>query len=408
MEQIPGGVTAPKGFRAAGIHAGIRKNKQKKDMALLVSDRDANVAGVFTQNVVKAAPVLWDKNLCMEMGKCRALVVNSGVANACTGDTGYQDTEHIAAFAAQELGVPKESVAVASTGVIGIRLPMDTIEQGIQELSNLLSDDLESGSAAAEAIRTTDICKKEIAVRLMIKGRNVTIGGMCKGSGMINPNLGTVLAFLTTDLNIGQNLLEKTLQEDVLDTYNMLSVDGDTSTNDTVMMFANGMAENEELLETDEDYPAFVQAVRYINTRFVQMIAADGEGTSRMFQVQVTGAESKDGARKLAKSVVTSNLVKCAVYGADANWGRLVCAMGQSGVAFNPCQVDITISSEKGTLKIVEKGICTDYDEERATEILSPKQVCFQADMHAGQENASAWGCDLTYEYIKINAEYRK
>ena len=408
MEIISGGVTAPIGFLAAGMHAGVRKNKKKKDMALLVSKCPAKTAGVFTQNVVKAAPVMWDKALCDDIGLCQALVVNSGVANACTGEAGDVDVAHMAELVAAELQVPVDQVAVASTGVIGIRLPMETIAHGIRELSGMLSDDLKSGSHAAEAIMTTDVYKKEIAVKLQIKGKTITVGGMCKGSGMINPNLGTVLGFLTTDLNISQELLQETLRNDVIDTYNMLSVDGDTSTNDTVMIFANGMAENDELLETDADYPAFVEALRYINTYFVKLIAADGEGTTRMFQVQVAGAESKEGARKLAKSVVTSNLVKCAVYGSDANWGRLVCAMGQSGIAFDPYKVDIIISSEAGSLKIVENGVCTDYDEERATEILSPDQVCFHADMHAGTETASAWGCDLTYEYIKINAEYRK
>ena len=392
MEIISGGVTAPIGFLAAGMHAGVRKNKKKKDMALLVSKCPAKTAGVFTQNVVKAAPVMWDKALCDNKGLCQALVVNSGVANACTGEAGDADVAHIAELAAAELQVPADQIAVASTGVIGIRLPMETIAHGIRELSGMLSDDLESGSHAAKAIMTTDVYKKEIAVKLQIKGKTITIGGMCKGSGMINPNLGTVLGFLTTDLNISQALLQKTLRNDVIDTYNMLSVDGDTSTNDTVMIFANGMAGNDELLETDADYPAFVEALRYINTYFVKLIAA----------------ESQEGARKLAKSVVTSNLVKCAVYGSDANWGRLVCAMGQSGIAFDPYKVDIIISSEAGSLKIVENGVCTDYDEERATEILSPNQVCFYADMHAGTETASAWGCDLTYEYIKINAEYRK
>ncbi|WP_348980941.1 bifunctional ornithine acetyltransferase/N-acetylglutamate synthase [Clostridium sp. AM54-14XD] len=325
MEIISGGVTAPIGFLAAGMHAGVRKNKKKKDMALLVSKCPARTAGVFTQNVVKAAPVMWDKALCDNKGLCQALVVNSGVANACTGEAGDVDVVHMAELAAAELQVPADQVAVASTGVIGIRLPMETIAHGIRELSGMLSDDLESGSHAAEAIMTTDVYKKEIAVKLQIKGKTITVGGMCKGSGMINPNLGTVLGFLTTDLNISQELLQKTLRNDVIDTYNMLSVDGDTSTNDTVMIFANGMAGNDELLETDADYPAFVEALRYINTYFVKLIAADGEGTTRMFQVQVAGAESKEGARKLAKSVVTSNLVKCA-YTARMRTGDVWCA----------------------------------------------------------------------------------
>lgn len=408
MDIIDGGVTAPKGFTASGLHAGIRKNKNKRDMALLVSETPARVAGVFTKNVVKAAPVLWDMNLCESEGICQALVVNSGVANACTGKEGYSDTERMALVTANALEVDKRNVAVASTGVIGARLPMETVEKGINELVAALSDTMDGGIHAAEAILTTDAYKKEIAVKINIKGTEVTIGGMCKGSGMINPNLGTVLSFITTDLNIGKELLQKTLSEDVKDTYNMLSVDGDTSTNDTVMIFANGMAGNEELTEADEDYKIFAEALRYINTYFVKLIAADGEGSGRMFKVDVTGAKTKDGARRLAKSIVTSNLVKCAVYGSDANWGRLVCAMGGSGVEFDPYKVDIIISSENGELKIVENGICTKYNEETATHILTPDKVCFRADMNMGDEKASAWGCDLTYDYIKINAEYRK
>jgi glutamate N-acetyltransferase/amino-acid N-acetyltransferase len=408
MKIIQGGVTAPKGFKAAGIHAGIRKNKTKKDMALLVSDVPAHVAGAFTQNVVKASPVLWDKKLCEETGICQALVVNSGVANACTGDTGYENVVRTADCTGKQLGINPEMIAVSSTGVIGIQLPMDTIESGIRQMIGQLDNDMEAGTAAAEAIMTTDLYKKEIALTVDIKGTEVTIGGMCKGSGMINPNLGTVLGFITTDLNISTELLSKTLKNDVAYTYNMLSVDGDTSTNDTVMIFANGMAGNDELLETDEDYGTFVEALRYINIYFAKKIASDGEGTSRMFQVDVTGAADIEGARKLAKSVVTSNLVKCAVYGSDANWGRLVCAMGQSGVEFDPYKVDIYISSDAGRLQIVKDGVTTDYDEDMATEILSPSSVCFQADMNMGDESATAWGCDLTYDYIKINAEYRK
>ena len=408
MEIIEGGVTSPKGFLAAGIHAGVRKNKLKKDMALLVSKVPAKTAGVFTGNVVKAAPVLWDRKLCSETGICQALVVNSGVANACTGNEGYEDSVRTASCVANEIGIDKEMVAVASTGVIGVRLPMETVEAGIKKLTEGLSDSPSSGTNAAEAILTTDAYKKEIAVKIKIKGKDVTVGGMCKGSGMINPNLGTVLSFITTDVNISSELLQEMLREDVKDTFNMLSVDGDTSTNDTAMIFANGMAGNDELIKTDEDYRVFADAVKYIHTYFVKLIAADGEGSGRMFRVDVTGAATKEGARKLAKSVVTSNLVKCAVYGSDANWGRLVCAMGRSGEEFDPCKVDITISSENGELKIVENGICTDYNEETATFILTPDKVCFRADMKMGDMDASAWGCDLTYDYIKINAEYRK
>lgn len=408
MKIIPGGINAPIGFRAAGVHAGIRKNRLKNDMSILVSDVPANVAGVFTQNAVCAAPVIWDRDVVVKNGLCQALIVNSGVANTCTGEAGYQDTVDTAEYVALKLGIEKELVAVASTGVIGMRLPMDTIYQGIDSLTKNISYDIDSGSNAAYGIMTTDIYKKEIAVTLEIKGTQVTIGGMCKGSGMINPNLGTVLGFITTDANISSKLLDKLLKEDVVDTYNMVCVDGDTSTNDTVMIFANGMAGNEELQEDDDDYKAFAAAIRYINTSFVKQIASDGEGATKMFQVDVVGMSAKDEARMLAKAIVSSNLVKCAMYGEDANWGRIVCAMGQSKVPFDPYKVDIIISSVAGQLKIVENGVTTDYDELEATRILSEKQIRLIADMKLGNLGATAWGCDLTYDYIKINADYRK
>ncbi len=408
MKIIPGGVTAPAGFRAAGLHVGIRRNKLKKDMALLVSDVPANVAGAFTQNMVQAAPVIYDRRLCQNVGMCQALVVNSGVANTCTGEQGIHDAEAMAAPGGKSLGIDPSTVAVASTGVIGMRLPMDVIQSGIDMLVPELSYSIDAGVDAAEAIKTTDIYKKEIAVTLEIKGQQVTIGGMCKGSGMINPNLGTVLSFITTDLNISSELLGKVLKADVVDTYNMVSVDGDMSTNDTVMIFANGMAGNEELLETDDDFPAFVEAIRYINRAFVRAIASDGEGATKMFQVDVSGMPDKDTARHLAKAIVASNLVKCAMYGADANWGRIVCAMGQSGVKFDPYRVDIEIASVAGHLEIVKHGVTTDYDEKEASHILSEKQIKLKAHMNMGDEMATAWGCDLTYDYIKINADYRK
>ena len=296
MKIIPGGVTAPIGFRAAGLHVGIRRNKLKKDMALLVSDVPAHVAGVFTQNMVQAAPVIYDRRLCQNVGMCQALVVNSGVANTCTGEQGIHDAEAMADHVGKSLGIDPDMVAVASTGVIGMRLPMDVIQRGIDMLVPELSYSIDAGADAAEAIKTTDIYKKEIAVTLEIKGHQITIGGMCKGSGMINPNLGTVLSFITTDLNISSELLGKVLKSDVVDTYNMVSVDGDMSTNDTVMIFANGMAGNEKLLETDEDFSAFVEAIRYINRAFVRAIASDGEGATKMFQVDVSGMPDKDTA----------------------------------------------------------------------------------------------------------------
>ena len=407
MEIISGGVTAPIGFLAAGMHAGVRKNKKKKDMALLVSKCPAKTAGVFTQNVVKAAPVMWDKALCDDIGLCQALVVNSGVANACTGEAGDVDVAHMAELAAAELQVPADQVAVASTGVIGIRLPMETIAHGIRELSGMLSDDLESGSHAAEAIMTTDVYKKEIAVKLQIKGKTITVGGMCKGSGMINPNLGTVLGFLTTDLNISQELLQKTLRNDVIDTYNMLSVDGDTSTNDTVMIFANGMAGNDELLETDADYPAFAEALRYINTYFVKLIAADGEGASKLLECKVSGAADVKTAKTVAKSVICSSLLKAAMFGADANWGRVLCAIGYSGADVDVSKIGVSFESPKGKIEVCRGGSGVDFSEEKAKEILLEKEIGILVDLGSGDAEATAWGCDLTYDYVKINGDYR-
>ena len=382
MEIISGGVTAPKGFRAGGVHAGVRKNKLKKDMALLVSDVPAVTVGTYTLNVVKAAPVMWDRRMTDGKNKSQALVVNSGVANTCTGDAGYHDVVETAEYLGRKLNIDRESIAIASTGVIGLRLPMDTIKHGID---------------------------KEIAVKIKIKGRDITIGGMCKGSGMINPNLGTVLSFITTDLNVEYELLHRLLKEDVDETYNMVSVDGDMSTNDTVMIFANGMAGNPVLTEADtEDVKVFAEALKYINTYFAKAIAADGEGATRMFQVDVVNAPNLINARKLAKAIVCSNLIKCAIYGSDANWGRFISAMGQSGAHFDPYRTDLHIASSVGELLIVEIGMATEYDEEYATRILSEKSVTCTVDLKLGKAKATAWGCDLTYDYIKINAEYRK
>ena len=407
MEIITGGVTAAKGFKAAAAAAEI-KYKGRTDMAMVYSEVPCVAAGTFTTNVVKAAPVKWDQNVVYNHPSAQAVICNSGIANACTGAEGYGYCKATADAASEILGIPADSVLVASTGVIGMQIPIDRIVNGVKAMAPKLDGSLEAGTEAAKAIMTTDTVKKEVAVQIEIGGKTVTVGGMCKGSGMINPNLGTVLSFITTDLNISSELLGKVLKSDVVDTYNMVSVDGDMSTNDTVMIFANGMAGNEELLETDDDFPAFVEAIRYINRAFVRAIASDGEGATKMFQVDVSGMPDKDTARHLAKAIVASNLVKCAMYGADANWGRIVCAMGQSGVKFDPYRVDIEIASVAGHLEIVKHGVTTDYDEKEASHILSEKQIKLKAHMNMGDEMATAWGCDLTYDYIKINADYRK
>ena len=403
---IDGGVTAPKGFKAAGTRAGIREGKTNKDMAMIYSEVPAAVAGTFTRNVVKAAPVLWDMKVC-EAGVAQAVVVNSGIANACTGDEGYQNAVDTAKMVGDALNVNPNQVLVASTGVIGFTLPMNAIENGINLLKDMITDTRDAAIDAATAIMTTDTHKKEYAVEFEIGGTKATMGAMCKGSGMIHPNMGTMLGFITTDVDIESNLLSKALKEVIEDTFNMVSVDGDTSTNDTVVVLANGMAGNAKITSEDEDYNTFKQVLKEVNTYLAKQIAADGEGATRLFQVDVKGAPDKETAKILAKSIVTSNLTKCAVYGKDANWGRILCAMGYSGAQFDPYKVDITISSEKGSIQLVENGKAANFDEELATDILSPEVVIAIADIKSGDETATAWGCDLTYDYVKINADYR-
>ena len=406
MKQIPGGVTAAKGFEAAGVEAGI-KYKNRMDMALVYSQTPCKAAGTFTTNVVKAAPVKWDQKIVYESGSAQAVIINAGVANACTGAEGYGYCLDTAKAAGKAFGIPEDSVLVASTGVIGMQLPMNKILAGVDLLAEAKGASLEHGTLASKAIMTTDTVNKEIAVEVEIGGKTVTIGGMCKGSGMIHPNMCTMLGFVTTDVNISKELLLKALQEDVKDTYNMVSVDGDTSTNDTVLLLANGMAENEEITEENEDYKAFCEALNYVNTYLARKIAGDGEGATALFEVKVVGAATKEEAVILSKSVVTSSLTKAAIYGHDANWGRILCALGYSGVQFNPEKVDLYFESTAGKLKIIENGVSTGYSEELATKILSEEEVTAIADMKMGDASATAWGCDLTYDYVKINADYR-
>lgn len=407
IKVIDGGVTAPIGFQAAGLRAGIKQGKTNKDMALLYSKVPAVTAGTFTRNKVKAAPVLWDTQLTEIYETAQAVVVNSGVANACTGADGLANVEREAEKAAQVLGLKKEDVLIGSTGVIGVQLPMDVILGGIELLASNLSDSRQAADDAATAILTTDTHKKEIALQMDIGGKTVTIGGMCKGSGMIHPNMGTMLGYITTDIAISKKLLVKALKENVEDTFNMVSVDGDTSTNDTVLVLANGMAGNAIIDTENEDYKAFVTALNEVNTYLAKQIAGDGEGCTRLFEVTVNGATTKKDAVVLSKSIVTSSLTKAAVYGMDANWGRILCAMGYSGAELNPDTVDIWIESEFGKLQLVQNGMAADYSEELATKILSANPVKAIADVHMGTESATAWGCDLTYEYVKINADYR-
>lgn len=406
ITKINGGVTAPKGFLASGLNAGI-KNQTKKDMAMVFSSTPCAAAGVFTTNLVKAAPVKWDKELVTTSPYVQAVVVNSGIANACTGAEGLGYCADTAAEAASALNIPKTAVLVASTGVIGKQLPIDKIKSGVTALSKVLGSSREDAKLAAEAIMTTDTKSKEVACTLELGGKQVTVAGMCKGSGMIHPNMCTMLCFVTTDVAISHELLQKALSEDVVDTFNMISVDGDTSTNDTVLVMANGQAENTPITKEGEDYKTFCEAFHFIMLELSKKIAGDGEGCTCLFEATVIGAKDKNQARTIAKSVVCSSLTKAAVFGHDANWGRILCAMGYSGSQFDPEVVDIWLESKAGTIKIVENGIATDYSEETATKILSEEEVIAKMDIKEGNETATAFGCDLTYEYVKINGDYR-
>ena len=406
IQKIDGGVTAAKGFEAASAVAGI-KYQGRDDMALIYSETPCRAAGTFTTNVVKAAPVKWDQKIVAESPYVQAVIVNSGIANACTGAEGYGYCEETAKEAAKVFGVPENAVLVASTGVIGMQLPMDRLKKGISLLREAKGTGAEKGTAAAKAIMTTDTVHKEIAVQVELGGRIVTIGGMCKGSGMIHPNMCTMLAFVTTDAAISKELLQRAVSADVKDTFNMISVDGDTSTNDTLLVLANGLAGNPEITEEDEDYRAFAKALSEVNTYLAKKMAGDGEGATALFEVKIIGAETKEQAVTLSKSVVTSSLVKAAIYGHDANWGRILCAMGYSGAQFDPEKVDLFFESAAGRIQIIENGVAVDYSEEEATRILSEPEVTAIADVKLGTESATAWGCDLTYDYVKINADYR-
>lgn len=406
MEIIDGGVTAASGFEAAGVEADI-KYRNRKDMSLIYSRVPCRAAGVFTGNVVKAAPVLWDREVVAHSPCAQAVVVNAGIANACTGKQGYECCRQTAKKAAQELGIPEDAVLVASTGVIGWQLPLDKIEAGVEKLVRAKADTREAGQDAVEAMMTTDTVPKQAAVRIEIGGKTVTVGGMCKGSGMIHPNMCTMLGFITTDLAISKELLQEALSEDVKDTFNMISVDGDTSTNDTLVVLANGLAGNPEITEKNADYDKFRVALHYINETLAKKMAGDGEGATALFETRVIHATTKQEARILSKSVVCSSLTKAMIYGHDANVGRIMCALGYSGVDFDPERVDIFCESDKNRMQICKDGMLTDYDEEEATKILSAPEVRVVVDMHRGEAEAAAWGCDLTYDYVKINADYR-
>lgn len=401
-----GGVTAAKGFQAAGTEAGI-KYKDRKDMAMIYSEVPCKVAGTFTSNVVKAAPVLWDKEVVEHSQFAQAVVVNAGIANAGTGKEGYAYCRQTAKKAASLLKVPENAVLVGSTGVIGMQLPIDRIEAGVEKLVSGLQDTIEAGTLAAEAIMTTDTVSKQVAVTFEAGGKTVTVGGMCKGSGMIHPNMCTMLAFVTTDLAISKELLTEAVKEDVKDTYNMISVDGDTSTNDTLLVLANALAGNEEITKKDENYQKFCEALHCVNETLAKKMAGDGEGATALFETKVIHAKTKEEAKILSKSVICSSLSKAAIFGHDANWGRFLCALGYSGVQFDPEKIELFFESRSGKIQIYKDGVSADYSEEEAKKILSDPEVTFLVDMKMGEESACAWGCDLSYDYVRINADYR-
>ena len=406
---IEGGVCAPAGFLASGVLAGIKKNSVKKDLALVFSERDCCAAGMFTKNVVKAEPVLITRDRVSPDNPCsrqiRGIVANSGNANACTGEEGRRNALRMTDSVEKELKVPAGSVLVCSTGVIGQQLNIEAVEKAVPSLVAGLG---KNGNADARvAIMTTDTVYKECAVEFEIKGKKVRIGAMAKGSGMIHINMGTMLAFITTDADISQKMLYKALKTAGDATFNCVSVDGDTSTNDTLLILANGAAGNIPVTAENEDYGIFLEALTLLSTEMAKKIAGDGEGATHLIECNVEGAKSLESARVLAKSVISSSLVKAAFFGKDANWGRILCALGYSGELFNPRTVDLSFENSKGRVEVYHQGIPLDFDEEKAKVILSEQEVKIYVKMNEGTAKASAWGCDLTYDYVKINGDYR-
>ncbi|MGN8774339.1 bifunctional glutamate N-acetyltransferase/amino-acid acetyltransferase ArgJ [Candidatus Weimeria sp. HCP3S3_B5] len=407
MQLIKGGVTAPKGFMAAHAAAGV-KYAGRDDMAMIVSKKPCIAAGTFTRNVVKAAPVLFDKEIVEKSDEVHTVVVNAGIANACTGEEGFSYCRQTAEVAERELGFPSDSTLVASTGVIGMQLPMDRVKAGVVKLAGALDDSNEASDAAAAAIMTTDTRPKQVAVGVMMSdGSEIRIGAMAKGSGMIHPDMCTMLCFITTDCNIDKQLMSEALRSVVCDTFNMISVDGDTSTNDTCLLLSNGEAGNKRIVSEDKDFAAFTEGLFYVARKMAMMMAGDGEGATALFEVKAVHCRDRQEAKTFAKSVITSNLTKAAIFGHDANWGRILCALGYSGASFDPSRVDISVESENGRIELVKDGVATDYSEELASRVLSAEKVTCICDMKQGIEEATAWGCDLTYDYVKINADYR-
>lgn len=402
ITKISGGVCAAVGFTAAGIHCGIRKNKSKKDLALIFSDRQCSAAAVYTKNLVKGAPIYVTRDN-LSNGTARAIICNSGNANTCAVG-GEQTAKKMCFLAAKSLGIDSRDVIVASTGVIGQKLDVTPIENAMDELKNSLG---KNSGDAAQAIMTTDTKEKSVAVSFNCGGKVCHLGGIAKGSGMIHPDMATMLVFITTDAAVSANMLKKALSEDVQATFNMVSIDGDTSTNDMVAVMANGASGAGEITCQNDDYAEFCRALNAVTTALCKMIAADGEGATKMLECEVTGAVDEQTAKTAAKSVICSSLVKAAMFGADANWGRVLCAIGYSGANVDTEKIDVSFNSKKGEIAVCQNGKGIDFSEEKAKEILKEDEITIKVNLNSGKAEAKAWGCDLTYEYVKINGEYR-
>lgn len=403
MKMIEGGVCAAKGFKANGIHCGIRKNRSKRDLALIFCEKQCSAAAVYTTNLVKGAPLTVTKKH-LENGKAQAVICNSGNANTCNAD-GIEIAEKMSDLLAEKLGITANDVVVASTGVIGQPLDIKPIADGIEPLAGGLSEN--GGEFAAEAIMTTDTVKKEVAVEFELSGKTCRIGGIAKGSGMIHPNMATMLVFITTDASISSEMLRKALSGDIADTFNMISIDGDTSTNDMVTVLASGMAENTEITEQNDDFKIFMKALNTVTVALCRMIAGDGEGATKLLECEVCGAKDKQTAKTVAKSVICSSLLKAAMFGADANWGRVLCAIGYSGADVDVDKIDVAFKSKAGQIEVCKNGSGVDFSEDMAKKILSEKEIEILVYLNSGEQKSTAWGCDLTYDYVKINGDYR-
>lgn len=403
-KQVPGGVIAPKGFKAAGVHCGIKR--KRLDLAVIYSTTTAIGAGVFTVNKIKAAPLLVTMDN-LSHQKARAIVVNAGNANSCTGEQGFKDAKEMVSLTASMLEIPENEVIVSSTGVIGVKMPMAKVRAGVKDAISQLSDTQESGDNAKQAIMTTDTFPKELAITLELSGTPVTLGAIAKGSGMIHPNMATMLGFITTDVAIEHAALQLAIKEANSQSFNMITVDGDTSTNDMAVIIANGLAGNEMLKLGSDDFKKFQAALNYLTVELAKLIATDGEGATKLLEVQVKNAKTLEDARKAALSVAKSSLVKTAIFGEDANWGRILCAVGYSGAEFSPDKVEISIGNSIESELMAIDGTGVEFSEEKAKKILENKLVTIYIDLKDGVANATAWGCDLSYDYVKINGSYR-